>query len=79
MLPGGVIGILIVVFGFAAFCVVVDAIVKMKKMRIEQGKASGPLSNDEARDIQELHRGFEELNKRIEALETILLDRVRKG
>jgi phage shock protein B len=34
---------------------------------------------DETRLIQEIHQGLSNMEKRIEALETILLDRERKG
>ena len=42
-------------------------------------KGGSKMSVDDIRTIQELHKGFEKLNERIEALETILLDRARKG
>jgi hypothetical protein len=34
---------------------------------------------EETRDIQKLYQGFEDLGRRIEALETILMARERKG
>jgi len=45
-----------------------------RKVKARHGK----LSADEAREMQELHKGFEDLARRIEALETILLDPARK-
>jgi len=69
---------LLIIFGFLAFVVLMRTIVKIQQMKVSQSKNSGKLSDTEAREIQELHRGFEELNKRVEALETIILDQVRK-
>ncbi|KPL07437.1 hypothetical protein AMJ85_09545 [candidate division BRC1 bacterium SM23_51] len=67
-----------IVFGFLAFIVLMQTIVKIQQMKMSQNKDSGKLSDTEAREIQELHRDFEDLSKRVEALETILLDQVRK-
>ena len=41
------------------------------------GGGSGELRQDEARTIQELHAQLERMEKRIESLETILLDKVK--
>ena len=41
------------------------------------GGGSDQLRQDEARTIQELHAQLERMEKRIESLETILLDRVK--
>lgn len=70
--------VILIVFGFLAFVVLMETIVKIQKMRMAQSKESGKLSDTEAGAIQEMHRDLENLTKRIEALETILLDQVRK-
>ena len=41
------------------------------------GHASDELRQDEARTIQELHAQLEKMEKRVESLETILLDKIR--
>lgn len=69
----------LVVFGFLAFTILMDTIVKIQKMRVKESKSSGQLSDTEAREIQELFKGFENLSKRVEALETILMDQFREG
>ena len=79
ILPGGTIGILLIIFGFLAFREVIHAVVQIRKMRIEQSGGKAPLSSGEADGIQRLFRGFEQLSKRVEALETIPLDCERKG
>ncbi|MBE7560286.1 hypothetical protein HS125_15635 [bacterium] len=50
-------------------------VVASSRARHGGGRASG----EEARLVQDLNRGFSQLEKRIESLETILLDRVEKG
>ncbi len=43
----------------------------------KKGRGIGPANPDETRLIQELHQGFNDLEKRVESLETILLERSR--
>jgi phage shock protein B len=45
---------------------------------VGRGSNRGP-SDDEARMIQEMHRGFVRMEQRIEALETLLLEREQGG
>jgi len=53
-------------------------IVVMDRLMKRGGKSSRDgFSSEETRLIQEIHRGLGDMEKRIEALETILLDRVR--
>jgi len=75
---GVIIVVFTFVFGFCAFAVLMDTIVKIQKMRMSQSKGSGDMSDTEARVIQETHKELENLTQRVEALETILLDQVRK-
>ena len=73
-----------IVFGFLSVCVVMDAIVKISKQG-GGGRILGKASKDaahrnqsEAREMQELRSGFEDMAQRIESLETILLERGKK-
>lgn len=75
---------LVIIFGFLTVCVVMDGIVKISKQggggRImgRESKNAAQRNEDEAREMQELRSGFEDLAKRIESLETILLERERE-
>jgi len=68
--------------------IIMGGLVAIYRMRltavygVDLSKRSGKstkLNPDDIAMIQELHKGFEKLNERVEALETILLDRARKG
>ena len=64
-------------FAFLMVVVIASTAKKIAKMKAsEQG--SGRLGDEESREMQELYRGFEDLTKRVEAIETILMDRSRK-
>jgi len=43
------------------------------------GRSKGKLKEEDMRVVQEVYSSLGEMEKRIEALETILLDRARKG
>lgn len=65
---GSIVAIVAIIFGF---------ILLGSKMR-RQGSSlreSGKLDADETRLIQQIHRGLEKMEKRVDALETILFDR----
>jgi phage shock protein B len=47
-------------------------------LRIGSSARDKRLEEQEARTMQELYQGMEKMEKRVEALETILLDRERK-
>jgi len=50
----------------------------LRSLKILKGEGTGEarkLSSEEARMMQEIHSGLSKLEKRIESLETILLDR----
>ena len=66
-----------VVFGFAAFAVLMQTIVQIARMRT-RSKGEGRLSNGESREFQEVYRGLEAMAKRVEALETLLIDQARR-
>jgi len=47
-------------------------------MVIRAGKKSSSTTQDEAQLIQEIHHGLKEMDRRVEVLETILLDRTER-
>lgn len=68
--------IVAIVFGsiltFAALvCGTILAIVKMRSSNLSKGRGG---ASEEARIIQELYQGLSAMEKRIETLETILMD-----
>ncbi len=67
-----------IVFGFCAFAVFMGTMTSIAKMKYGHSKGRGKLSDEDSREMQELFRGFEELTKRIEAIETILMDQAKK-
>jgi len=74
----------VLVFMIPIVAIVMATLMKMYRMKLEAqrggsvGKGS-KLSSDDVQTIQDLHKGFEKLGERVEALETILLDRAKKG
>ena len=67
---GSIITFFIVIFGF---------VLALKKIQVGGSmRESGRLSADETRLIQEIHQGLTKMEERVEALETILLDREGK-
>jgi hypothetical protein len=78
-----VLGGLAIVFGFFAFCILINVYVRMKRhsggglVPGKCGSATADLNEKESRDFQEVARGLEEMAKRIESLETLLLEKSR--
>jgi phage shock protein B len=64
--------LLLILAGIAA--IVVALIIKVFK-----GSEDRAIQAEDARVIQEIYQGLSRLEKRIETLETILLDRKREG
>ena len=65
----------------AILCGTLTAIYKMRLTAAHGGevsKGSKGMSAEDVQTIQELYKGFEKLNERVEALETILLDQAKK-
>ena len=73
----------VMVFMIPIFAIFMGCMVAIVKMLTSQGatvsKEGRRANAAEASEIQELHRGFEELTRRVESLETILLEKARKG
>ncbi|MCB2187138.1 MAG: hypothetical protein KQJ78_12015 [Deltaproteobacteria bacterium] len=69
------------ILGFGLLVLAVLGLVALAIVRAVRGKGPGAapgLDEEEARLIQELHQGLERMEKRVESLETILLDRPGK-
>jgi hypothetical protein len=74
--------IMAIVFGGLVLALAIIGSTILISIRIFKGGFSrkGQASQaDETRMIQELYHGLSEMEKRVEALEAILLDRERKG
>ncbi len=69
--------IVLVVFGslLAAFGIICWTIVRI----VSRGNSSGNGSADESKLIQEIYHGLTKMEQRVEALETLLLERERTG
>lgn len=55
------------------------AIICWTVVRLLTGGRTKSVSDEESRIIQELYHGFERMERRVEALETLLLDQDAKG
>jgi phage shock protein B len=76
MTPDVVVPVLGIVFGGL---VVVVGIVAYTIIMLVNGRRSNLLSDDESRLMQELHNGFTKMERRVETLETLLIERDTKG
>ncbi len=74
-------GFMHVISGFVLFgllvIVIVAAVIAMLVRMIAGGRPSAQAGEamDEARMIQELHRGFKRMEQRVETLETLVMDK----
>jgi len=68
-----------------ALCIPLAAVVggiflaALRILKGESGRKSNSNNAEEARMIQDIYHGLGKMEQRIEALETLLLDRQRKG
>jgi phage shock protein B len=72
---------LAVIFGFALLALTIIACTILMAMRILKGgfsKRDQEFQAEEAKMIQEMYQGFSRMEERVEALETIILDREGK-
>jgi len=60
------------------FAVLIPALFAWLIIRLFGRKSSSGLGQEEMRTVQEVYRALSEMEKRIEALETILLERTRE-
>ena len=63
-------------FEFLALGIICCTIVKIMAKKVEH-RDKTDYGDDDTRTIQEIHRGLQRMENRIEALETILMDRPR--
>ncbi|MBN2311872.1 MAG: hypothetical protein JXR94_23030 [Candidatus Hydrogenedentes bacterium] len=64
---------------FLFLILVIYALVRLLKSEAPTSREKADMNADESRMIQELYNGFSRMEDRIEALETILIDRQRAG
>lgn len=72
---------LTVILGGSIVVIAIIGVVVLLAIRIlkgSNGRGGDGASSDEARVIQEIYQGLSRMEERVEALETILLDRDRK-
>ncbi|MBI1320322.1 MAG: hypothetical protein GC168_15450 [Candidatus Hydrogenedens sp.] len=67
--------IVLIVFGSIAFIV---GVIAFAIVTVVNGGKRGSLSNEESQLMQELYHGFTEMERRVESLETLLLEKDRK-
>ena len=63
-------------FEFLALCIICCTIVKIMARKVEN-RDETDYGDDDTRTIQEIHRGLQRMEDRIESLETILMDHPR--
>ncbi len=69
----------LLIFGIPIVGILCGTIVELAKMlRRGEGRRAGAQSEEETRLIQQMHRQLERMEERIEALETILIERERE-
>ena len=72
---------LLVIFGFSLLALAIIACTILMAMRILKGgfsKRDQEFQAEEAKMIQEMYKGLSRMEERVEALETIILDREGK-
>jgi phage shock protein B len=73
--------IVAIVFGSLIIALAIIPVTILSAIKIIKGRASGrnqALADEEARMIQEIYRSMEKMEARVEALETLLLEKERK-
>lgn len=74
--------ILATIFGgiILALTIIGSTILMVMKIRKDGVSRKGrQMETNEARMIQEIHQGLSKMEKRVESLETVILERERKG
>jgi len=73
--------VFVIIFGGSILALAIIGSTILMAIKILKGETSRKgqrLESDEARMIQEIYQGLSKMEKRLEALETIILDRGRK-
>lgn len=63
-------------WSFLFLCVICGTVCRVMVTKV-QAKEENRYGNDDTLMIQEIHRGLQRMEERVEALETLLMDRVR--
>lgn len=66
---------IILVFGIPIVAILGGVLITIVKILKSDGRGSGQLSAEEAKTLQEIRRGLDRMERRVEALETILTER----
>ena len=61
---------------FLFFCVLCATVVRVMTLRMKDDKHR-IFGGDDTETMQEIHRGLQRMEERVEALETLLMDRTR--
>ena len=62
---------------FLFLCVICGTVCRVMVTKV-QAKEENRYGNDDTLMIQEIHRGLQRMEERVEALETLLMDRVQR-
>lgn len=74
------IAVTAIIFGGLVLGLVVvgsTILMAIKMLRGDMSKKGQRLDNEETRTLQEIHQGLERMERRLEALETIVFDRAK--
>lgn len=64
-------------WSFLFLCVICATVCRVMATKV-QAKEKNRYGNDDTLMIQEIHRGLQRMEERVEALETLLMDRVQR-
>jgi phage shock protein B len=69
---------ILLVFGIPIIAIIGGVLITIVKILKSDGRGKDQLSAEEAKILQELQRGFDRMERRVEALETILTEHNRR-
>lgn len=69
---------ILLVFGIPIIAIIGGVLITIVKILKSDGRGKDQLSAEEAKTLQELQRGFDRMERRVEALETILTEHNRR-
>ena len=69
---------ILLVFGITIIAIIGGVLITIVKILKSDGRGKDQLSAEEAKILQELQRGLDRMERRVEALETILTEHNRR-
>ena len=69
---------ILLVFGIPIIAIIGGVLITIVKILKSDGRGKDQLSTEEAKILQELQRGLDRMERRVEALETILTEHNRR-